>query len=68
MNAIAELKQRIVNAEQRAEIAESKLLSFFTGDVPDKATFEHMILAQYGRIRLSKMAKQAYLLGGKTSI
>jgi hypothetical protein len=43
-------------------LLQSKLDSFFTGDVPQNATLDHMILAKYGRIRLTERAKQAALL------
>lgn len=49
-------------ANERIALLESKLESFFTGDVPQHATFDHVILAQYGRKRLAERTRQAALL------
>jgi hypothetical protein len=56
------MKERIKQLERELTLAESKLNSFFTGDIPENATFDHMILAKYGRIRLTEKAKTAALL------
>lgn len=55
---VARLKQ----SEREVNLLESKLSSFFTGDVPQHATFDHIILAKYGRLRLTERTKQAALL------
>lgn len=60
--AVAELKARVLEAEALAAHYESLLDSFWTGNVPENASFEHMILASAGRDRLAKKAKQAALL------
>lgn len=69
---IVELKQRIVDAQEYnrkleayIEHLESKLEAFFTGDVPQNATFDHMILAKYGRIRLTEKSKVPALLSNQ---
>ena len=66
---VADLKKRVVAAEDEAEYLQakvaylqSKLDSFWTGDVPENATLDHMILAKYGRQRLSEKAKKPALL------
>ena len=42
------------------------LESFWTGDVPDNATLDHMVIAKAGRLRLQEKARVCALLGGKT--
>jgi hypothetical protein len=63
--SVAQLKQRVVEAEAKVQYLESLLDSFWTGDVPDGATFNHMILAKWGRKRLEEKAKQPALLVSK---
>jgi hypothetical protein len=41
---------------------QSKLEAFFTGDVPDHASLDHLILAKAGRQRLAEKVKVAALL------
>jgi len=60
--AVAKLKQRVVDAEQMAEHYRSLLETFFTGDIPDNATFDHLILAKWGRKRLEDQKSQPSLL------
>jgi hypothetical protein len=60
--AVAKLKQRVVDAEQKAEHYRSLLETFFTGDIPDNATFDHLILAAWGRRRLEELSAQPSLL------
>lgn len=60
--SIAELKERVVKAEALVSHYESLLNSFWTGNVPENASFEHMILASAGKERLAKKAKRAALL------
>lgn len=47
-----------------ADIAfkQSLLDSFWTGDLPDNATLDHMVLARAGRLRLNEKAKVCALL------
>jgi len=59
---IASIKKRMVDAEARVAYLESLLDSFFTGDVPDNTTLEHMILAKYGRKRLEELKAQPAIL------
>lgn len=60
--AVAQLKQRVVDAEQKAEHYRSMLETFFTGDVPDNATLDHLILAKWGRKRLEEQKTRPILL------
>jgi hypothetical protein len=48
----------------QAEVAFQKSLldSFWTGDVPDDATLDHLVLAKAGRQRLEEKAKRCALL------
>lgn len=62
MSYVAELKQRVVQLEAENRLLQSKLQTFFTGDIPQGATIDHMILAKYGRIRILEKAKQPALL------
>jgi hypothetical protein len=60
-----ERENRILKSENK--LLQSKLDSFFTGDVPHHATFDHVILAQYGRKRLAERTRQAALLTKPTT-
>ena len=42
----------------------SLLDSFWTGDLPEDVTLDHMVLAKAGRHRLEEKAKVCALLGG----
>ena len=55
-------------AELQAELAFSNSLisSFWTGDVPEDATLDHMVIAKAGRLRLEEKAKVCALLSKKT--
>lgn len=53
---IAELKERLLQAEAEAEHYRSMAESFFTGD-PQGRGIDHIIMAQWGRKRLAE--KQA---------
>ena len=44
------------------EFLRSLLDSFWTGDVPDDATLDHMVIAKAGRLRLEEKAKVCALL------
>jgi hypothetical protein len=59
---VAELKTRVLEAEARVAYLEACLECFWTGDIPDKASFEQMILASWGRKRLEEKRKTAALL------
>lgn len=59
---VAKMKQRILDNEAEIRYLEGLLNSFWTGDVPDNASLDHLILAKYGRIRLTEKAKQPALL------
>lgn len=60
--SVARLKQRVIDAEQQAEHYKSLLDTFFTGDIPDNATFDHLIIAKWGRKRLEEQKSQPALL------
>lgn len=62
MSYIATLKERVTEAEAERDYYQSLVASFFTGDVPDGASFEHFILAKWGRRRLEENKKQPVLL------
>lgn len=64
--AIAQLKQRVLDAESYAQQLESMLNSFWTGDVPSNATLDHMVLAKWGRKRLEEKVKTPALLQERT--
>ena len=66
MSNVAALKERVLEAEARANFAQSLVDAFFTGQAPEGANFDHIIMAQWGRKRLEEKAKQkaAVLLGG----
>lgn len=48
------------------EFLRSLLDAFWTGNVPDNATLDHMVLAKAGRLRLAEKAKVCALLGGNS--
>ena len=55
-DTIAQLKQRVVEAEAEAEHYRSMAHSFFTGD-PQGRGIDHIIMAQWGRKRLAEKAE-----------
>lgn len=59
---ILSLQKELEAALQRAEFAESVINSFFTGNVPNGASINHVILAKYGRMRLESLKKTPALL------
>lgn len=67
MTSIVSLKQRLRDAEARCELMQSLLDTFFTGDVPDSPTFDHFVLAKWGRKRLEELRSQPALLHSSTS-
>lgn len=62
MSIIADLKERVLVAEAQRDFLQSLVDSFFTGDVPDNASLEHLILAKHGRRRLEELKAQPILL------
>lgn len=46
----------------------SLLNSFWTGDVPENASLDHLVLAKAGRLRLQEMSKKPVLLQKGDSI
>ena len=61
---IGELRLSADSLTSENEFLRSLLSSFWTGDVPDSATLDHLILAKAGRIRLEAKSKVCSLLGG----
>lgn len=59
---VAKLKQRVLDAEAERDYYRSLVESFFTGDVPDGASPEHLILAKWGRARHEAKRTTAALL------
>jgi hypothetical protein len=67
--ALAESKAKLESVEkivawtQSASAHQTSLLdSFWTGNVPDDATLDHLVLAKAGRQRLEEKAKRCALL------
>lgn len=58
------LEETIDRLQGREEFLTGLLDSFWTGNVPDNATLDHMVLAKAGRLRLEEKAKVCALLGG----
>ena len=61
---ITTLLRKVERLTNENEFLKSLTSSFWTGDVPDSATLDHMILAKAGRLRLEEKAKVCSLLGG----
>ena len=59
------LEDQVENLVNENLHLKSLLESFWTGNVPDKATLDHLVLAKAGRLRLEEKAKVCVLLGGK---
>lgn len=59
---IAQLKQRVIDAEEDAGYYQSLVDAFFSGEVPPGATLSHFVLAKWGRKRLDEMKATAALL------
>lgn len=64
-NYTAQLKERVLVAEEQVRLLQSMLGSFWTGDIPEQATLDHMVLAKWGRKRLEEKSKQPALLAPK---
>lgn len=58
------LEDNIDILQDKVEFLESLLSSFWTGDVPEDATLDHMILAKAGRGRIEERVKVCALLAG----
>lgn len=56
----------VANLNNENEFLRSLLDSFWTGNVPENATLDHMVLAKAGRLRLAEKAKVCALLGGNS--
>lgn len=50
--------------EAENKFLHSLLESFWTGDVPENASLDHLVLAKAGRLRLQELRKKPALLGG----
>lgn len=59
------LEDAISKLQDELAFANSLVASFWTGDVPDDATLDHMVIAKAGRLRLEEKAKVCALLSGK---
>lgn len=62
MSNTAALKSRALRAEAERDFLQSLIDSFFTGDVPESASLEHLILAKWGRKRIEEQRSQPALL------
>ena len=60
----ANLSDELDSLTSENTLLRSLLASFWTGNVPDSATIDHLILAKAGRIRLEAKSKVCSLLGG----
>ena len=56
------LEDCIANLTEELAFQKSLLESFWTGNVPDDATLDHMVIAKAGRLRLEEKAKVCALL------
>jgi hypothetical protein len=65
-SCIDDLHDDVRNLTNENEFLHSLLDSFWSGDVPNNATLNHMILAKAGRLRLAEKAKICSLLGGNS--
>ena len=59
---IAEWKQRVMDAEEGAAYLGSLVEAFMTGELPNNASLQHHVMAQWGRKRLESMRKTPALL------
>lgn len=62
MNNVAKLKQRVLEAEAERDHYRSLVEAFFSGDVPEGACPDHLILAKWGRKRHDDKRNTAALL------
>ena len=61
---ITTLLRKVESLTNENDSMRSLLESFWTGDVPELATLDHLVLAKAGRIRLDAKSKVCSLLGG----
>lgn len=54
MSGLIQLKERVLEAEARAEQLQSLVDAFFTGQAPEGGGFEGVLMAQWGRRRLAE--------------
>lgn len=59
-----EQNRRVRELEAKVVLLQSKVDAFFSGDIPENASLDHMVLAQAGRERIRAKAKRAVLLSG----
>ena len=59
VQSMSSLGETIAVLTSENEYLSSLLKTFFTGDMPEKATLNHMILAKAGRLRLEEKARNA---------
>jgi hypothetical protein len=57
-----DLQRRVRQLEEENKLLQSKLNTYFTGDVTQNATLYHLLLSKYCRIRLAEKAKTPALL------
>lgn len=62
MSYIAKLKERVLEAEAERDYYRSLVETFETGDIPDQASFQHLVMATWGRKRLEEKKKRPALL------
>ena len=62
MNFVAQLKERVVEAEADRDYYKGLVEAFFKGEVTGVGGLEEHVLAQWGRRRIEEMRKQAALL------
>jgi hypothetical protein len=60
--ALASKQKLLDTAHGDAAFQNGLLNSFWTGNIPDDATLEHLVLAKAGRQRLEEKAKRCALL------
>jgi len=63
-SGVAELKERVVSAEAERDYYKSLVDASYSGEPPEGASFNHIIMAQWGRKRLAEKKRSAVLLGG----
>ena len=61
-----DLKRQLLEAQAAAEYYHSCVQVFFSGNLPEGATMEQLILATHGRKRLEALKKEPALLQGNS--
>ena len=59
------LEDAIARLREELEFERSLVASFWTGDIPEDATLDHLVIARAGRKRLEEKAKSCALLNAK---